>query len=82
MLNQSEEAYKWALQELKELYNQIQLTANLTASPTANPTTSLNTSPTASPSPIRPSAISTDCDQALRNALSIIFLETQTLLCL
>ena len=57
MPNQSEEAYKWALQHLKELYNQIQPNAS-------------------------PSAISTDCDQALRNALSSIFPETPALLCL
>jgi hypothetical protein len=31
---------------------------------------------------IRPSVISTDCDQALRNAISLIFPETPTLLCL
>jgi hypothetical protein len=57
MPNQLEDTYKWALQHLKELYNQIQLNAS-------------------------PSAISTDCDQALRNALSSIFPESPALLCL
>jgi hypothetical protein len=31
---------------------------------------------------IRPSVISTDCDQVLRNAISVIFPEIPTLLCL
>jgi hypothetical protein len=60
LLDQSEESYKWALTQTKELYSLlIPTTIGLT-----------------------PGAISTDCDQALRNAIVAVFPGTPSLLCL
>jgi hypothetical protein len=58
LLDQSEESYKWALTQTKELYSLLIPT-----------TISLD-----------PGAISTDCDQALRNTISTVFPDTPSLL--
>jgi hypothetical protein len=57
--DQSEGSYRWALAQMKTIFNLI------------HPTISLI-----------PGSISTDCDQALRNAISTAFPESPTLLCL
>ena len=57
--DQSEGSYRWALANLKGLFNLLHPLVG-----------------------ISPGAVSTDCDQALRNAISSIFPESATLLCL
>jgi MULE transposase domain len=57
--DQSEGSYRWALANLKDLFNLLHPLVG-----------------------ISPGAVSTDCDQALRNAISSIFPESATLLCL
>jgi hypothetical protein len=61
--DETEESYKWALTETKDLYRRVS-----------------ESLPTLTR--LRPRVISTDCDQALRNAIIAVFPDTPLLLCL
>jgi hypothetical protein len=64
--NETEASYTWALTQIQELYSFIQPTFGFAL---------------IEPLP-SPGAISTDCDQALRNAISVVLSTSATLLCL